>query len=311
MNSIVSDVGGGARGAARRAVQKALRGMPLAAADFLYRQIKGSCRRLGFPPGAVETQLRSGQRMVVNLSDGQQRHIYYTGIYEHRFMRCLSRYLSAGQVFVDIGANVGAYTLFAAAQVGPAGQVYSIEPNPKAFARLRQNVELNAFDNCTLLEKAVSDRAGSSAMFSAFDDLAVSRLVGSGSGTPPPPEETVMVALETLDACLGDRADAVQIVKADAEGAEMQILRGATATLAARPYLLLEVDDRLLKNLGSSQEEVLGFLRDLRYKSYEVNASGKLTPFDWEKDRHIMGSGHHNLFFVPEGKPLCEEATGV
>ncbi|MBC8134492.1 MAG: FkbM family methyltransferase [Fibrella sp.] len=304
MNSIVSDVGGGARGATRRVIQKALHGMPLTTADFLYRQIKGSCRRLGSPPGAVETQLRSGRRMIVNLSDGQQRHIYYTGIYEHRFMLCLSRYLSAGQIFVDIGANVGAYTLFAAAQVGPTGHVFAIEPNPKAFARLSENVKLNAFNNCTLLEKAVSDHAGSSTMFSAFDDLAVSRLVDGNDGLRS--EETVTVELETLDACLGERAGAIQIVKADAEGAEMHILRGAARTLSDHPYLLLEVDDKLLKNLGSSQEEVLAFLGDLRYKSYEVNVSGKLTAFDWEKNRSIMGSAHHNLFFVPDSKPLCE-----
>ncbi|MBC8136375.1 MAG: FkbM family methyltransferase [Fibrella sp.] len=309
MNSVVSDVGGGMRGATRRTIQKALRGMPLRTADFLYRQIKGACRRLGSPPGAVETRLRSGERMIVNLSDGQQRHIYYTGIYEHRFMLCLARYLSNGQIFVDIGANVGAYTLFAAAQVGATGHVFSIEPNPKAFARLSQNVELNDFRNCTLMEKAVSDRAGSSAMFSAFDDLAVSRLVGEGNGQPPRPKETVTVAVETLDACLGDRAGIVQIVKADAEGAEMQILRGATQTLRGRPYLLLEVDDKLLRDLGSSQEEVVTFLRDLGYRSYEVNASGGLTPFDWEKNRNIMGSGHHNLFFVSEGKPLREDAN--
>ncbi|MBC7806770.1 MAG: FkbM family methyltransferase [Akkermansiaceae bacterium] len=307
MDSIVSDVGDGARGATRRVIQKALRGIPLTAADSLYRQIKGSCRRLGSPPGAVETQLRSGGRMIVDLSDGQQRHIYYTGIYEHRFMLCLSRYLSDGQIFVDIGANVGAYTLFAAARVGSGGHVFAIEPNPKAFARLRQNVRLNEFGNCTLIEKAASDHAGSGAMLPAFDDLAVSRLVGGGNNDVRP-EQTVTVALETLDTCLGERADSVQIIKADAEGAELQILRGAPRTLYGRPYLLLEVDDKLLKNLGSSQEEVLAFLRDLQYKSYEVDASGRLTAFDWEKDRNIMGSGHHNLFFVPEGKPLREEA---
>jgi FkbM family methyltransferase len=281
----------------RRGVHALLRACPAVAADFLYQQIKGVCRDIGGLDEKVCVVLRDGGRMVLDLKDGQQRHVYYCGFYERRFMACLSRYVTEGSVFVDVGASVGFYTVWAARRVGAAGHIHSIEPNPRALRRLRRNVALNALTNVTLHNVALSDRSGSGYLVPSFEDLAKSRLAGPAERG----DDLLAVPVRTLETCLNEtgsgRGRRVDVVKIDAEGAETAILQGALPLLtgAAAPCLLVEVDDRLLRRMGSSERELLAFLHGLGYRPFHVTTTGGLRAYRASEKRR----GNHNLVFLP------------
>src|SRR5207245_289260 len=138
-----------------RAIRGLLSCLPAPVANAVYKQIRGTCRRLGSPDGRRVIPLRIGGRMSLDLSDYTQRAIYYCGFYEPAVVACLSRYVTPGGTFVDGGANVGYYTLWASRRVGDTGRVVSFEPNRKSFEQLNLNVQLNGLRNVSLHNSAL------------------------------------------------------------------------------------------------------------------------------------------------------------
>lgn len=68
----------------------------------------------------------------------------------------------------DIGANIGYYTLLAESLVGPEGRVFAFEPHPENYEKLKENIEVNGYTNCYLINKAVSDKSGIIGILFAF-----------------------------------------------------------------------------------------------------------------------------------------------
>ena len=87
-----------------------------------------------------------------------------TGNYAGEVSAALREQLAAGATFVDIGANIGWFSLLAASVVGPAGRVIAIEPNPNNVALLQHSAKDNSFDNIEVLPVAIADRAGAVAL---------------------------------------------------------------------------------------------------------------------------------------------------
>ncbi len=155
--------------------------------------------------------------------------------WERDEMAVMAAHFLRGGVFVDIGANVGNHTLYAALFMG-ASRVIAFEPNPPAMTLLRANVALNGLDttvDLTHLGWGMSDVEG--AGFSTVTkraNLGATRLVADGQGGIPVRTGDVMLA--------GQRVD---FIKLDIEGMEMQALRGLHATISShRPPVFLELD---------------------------------------------------------------------
>ena len=165
--------------------------------------------------------------------DPIQRHHRRGGFYEQPELAGLARIFPEGGVFVDIGANVGNHTLYAALFL-KASKVIPIEPNPVAYRLLVQNVLVNRLSEAvdlTRLGVGVSDeRAGRYAMEPRRANLGAARML-EGAG-----EIEVWPAAELLEGVTPD------LVKIDVEGMEMQVLSGLEPVLArSRPVVLVEV----------------------------------------------------------------------
>ena len=165
--------------------------------------------------------------------DPIQRHHRKGGFYEAQELAGLGRIFPEGGVFVDIGANVGNHTLYAALFL-KAAQVIPIEPNPVAYRLLVQNVLVNRLSDVVDLSRlgvGVSDkRAGGYAMEPRRTNLGAAKML-DGAG-----EIEVWPAAELLDGVAPD------LVKIDVEGMEMLVLSGLEPVLAAhRPVVLVEV----------------------------------------------------------------------
>ncbi len=169
---------------------------------------------------------------------------------EHRTADLFSRLLGPRSVVIDVGANVGYYTLTAAVCVGPAGRVIAFEPGPTTAARLRENAALNGFSNLTIVEAAVSDRPGSSVFRMACDSEASSLYDGGSDAS-----SCVEVQVTTLDGYVFQSGlDRVDLIKIDAEGAEVAVLRGARQLLSRFdvPQIIIEANPITLRAAGES-----------------------------------------------------------
>jgi FkbM family methyltransferase len=159
---------------------------------------------------------------------------YALGTSEPLLQQALVDMLSPGDVFYDLGANVGFFTLLAARLVGPQGAVVAFEPDPRNAKTLRANMARNGFSHVTVVEQGVSDTSGS--LRFNVKDSTMSRLARPG-------EEGIDVPVTTLDDFIaGGAAPAPTLVKMDIEGAEIAALQGAPRMIAEQlPEIICEV----------------------------------------------------------------------
>lgn len=146
--------------------------------------------------------------------------------------------LGTASVFVDCGANVGSYTVRAAAQIGPAGRVFAIEPVPETADVLRVNVAANRLDNVTVIEQALGAASGEAQVLHDGRRYGVARTV------PHRDDDAIStVSMTTLDDLLG-RVGRIDVIKLDLEGGELEALRGGAGVLAHTDCVVSEVNVR-------------------------------------------------------------------
>ena len=223
----------------------------------------------------------NGLRLLIEPSCEVGRAIYVTGLYEPSTMLVLKRLLKPGSVFVDGGAHIGVFTLFAASLVGSSGRVIALEPSAREFSSLEANVALNRLTNVTLLREALSDRVGeqelliADALHSGHNTLG-SRLAYPGVQVA----EAVGVRTTTLDELVKTEGlKNVDVVKLDIEGSECHALRGARALLSSLcPALIVEVNRSALSAGGGSAEELEALLRGAGYQLWQIEDAAGLAP---------------------------------
>jgi FkbM family methyltransferase len=176
----------------------------------------------------VIAEIGNNLRMRLDLRDLIARSIYLYGTYDFAVTDAISSLLKPGDCFVDVGANIGTYSLIASRIVGPQGRVVAFEPAPRNLERLKDNISLNGLTNVSLSEKAISDSCG------AVDLYEVNNPQNSGQSSLEMRTGATKVSVfsTTLDKELG--TSRVDVVKLDAEGYEDRTILGGTA-LFSRP----------------------------------------------------------------------------
>ena len=183
--------------------------------------------------------------------------------------------LRPGATVLDIGANVGYYTLLAARQVGATGAVYAFEPDPRTRRALQANVRRNGATNVRVLPFGVSDTAGERPLFLSRTATHTG-LHRSMEDATPESIEIELVAIDDLD--LGP----VDVIKMDIEGEEPAALAGMRGTLGASPdvRLFLEWNPRTLHAAGRVPGDVATELTRV-FEVVDVidEQARRLTPF--------------------------------
>lgn len=144
------------------------------------------------------------------------------GLYEPEETELLRKIVRKGAVVVDVGANIGWYTLLSAHLAGKTGKIVAFEPEPSNFSLLNESVKRNGFDNVFLFNNCVSNMEGTRKLWLNKGNLGGHSIVWRTS------EEAVDVEAVTLDSCLSKlEIQIVDLLKIDAEGAEPEVLEGA------------------------------------------------------------------------------------
>jgi FkbM family methyltransferase len=230
----------------------------------------------------VVMRWRSDLQVVITPGEETSRALFVSGMYEPASMLAMQRFLFPGAVLFDVGANVGVFTLFGSRRVGPTGHVYSFEPSARERATLEKNIALNGCDNITVIASAVSDRAGEATL-----RIAAGRHRGQNTLAPSfaypgvQVEHEERVSLVVLDDLW--RTEAVRrpdVLKIDAEGSELHVLRGASSLLReAMPVVIFEINDALLEASGASRIRIERLLTSSGYTLHRLDdATAALVP---------------------------------
>ncbi len=191
----------------------------------------------------------------------------FRGVLEPGVTKHFRRIVQPGMIVVDVGANIGMYTLVAARILGGQGKVYSFEPTPRTYKLLKDNVQVNGFleaGTVNLREAAVTDRCGTAQLAIYAADCGHNTLFSDGQS-----DGQVEVSTVALDEILALEAR-IDIVKIDAEGAEPFILRGMRRIIERSPgiRILLEFAPIHLQRAGVDPG---GFLDELNSLGFAVH----------------------------------------
>jgi len=208
----------------------------------------------------IETVARTsyGFLMHLNTRDFIQHTIFVTGRWDDDVGRVILSRLKTDDVFVDIGANVGYFSLLAS-QI--CSKVISFEPNPTCLAQLNRNIEINKRQNIDVRPVGLADKRGIAEFHVANASNIGGGSLREGSG------EKFSVQLDTLDSQLS--AQPIRLIKIDIEGAEVLALKGASAILSRpdAPDVICEISENTLQQLGSSKEELFRLMSSHGYKN--------------------------------------------
>jgi FkbM family methyltransferase len=200
------------------------------------------------------------------------------GVWEANETYWFCRGIGLGDTLVDVGANIGYYTVLGARIVGATGHVYAFEPDPEAFALLKQNVRLNGLRNVTLEQKAVSDQPGEVRLFLAPENKGDHRIF-STSGEK---RASIVVEAVTLDEYFDGREPEIDFIKVDTQGAEGVILEGMKRLLARNDQvkMVLEFSPWHLREFGYEPLKLLTTLDEIDYRFFDLGWGGppKLEP---------------------------------
>ncbi len=222
-------------------------------------------------PRRAVVETRAGGRFAVDTQDLIQRYLYLFGAWEPHLTDWLRRRLGPGDGFVDVGANIGVFSVLAARLVGDRGRVVAIEASPDLHRRLVHNVRLNGLGNVRALNAAVSDRARKLTF-----TLASSRNTGANSIVPydGPAESRFETEARPLPQLLRPAEIATaRVIKIDVEGAEGGVVRGLAPLLGAlRPdaEITVEVAPERMARLGDRADELLEVMREAGFHVYRL-----------------------------------------
>jgi FkbM family methyltransferase len=212
-------------------------------------------------------------RMRIRFPDKIQKHLYLFGVWEPAISGFVRSRLTPGDLFIDVGANVGYYSLLAAKRVGPRGAVVAIEASPSIAGALRANIALNGFGNIEVIQRAVADRRKTVQVFLGPDDnLGMTTIVGSDRVAARRSEARVEAS--SLPDLVGvDRLRSARLVKVDVEGAEADVfdgLRSVLPTFGLETEWIFEVTPGALMAQGRSAGEIMALFAANGYRLYAI-----------------------------------------
>lgn len=265
----------------------------------------------GEDTGIVEITMRDGSAMRLNLASRTEQSVFWTGEYEPGVLSRLATCLEQGSVVLDVGANVGFYTVpLARALKKMKGKVYSFDPIPGNCDRLRELISLNGLDDdVTLVPIALGEAEGEVVLWLEGSDRSDTgnavAVLGEVGGDVQGNTVARIRRLDDVAAELG--INACRLIKIDIEGAELMALRGGIEFVRkCRPIIYAECNAYWMSKFGHSFMDVLELLSPLNYQCYRQTVAVTFERIE------TPVPGIEDVLFVPvETTPEIRKGLGL
>ena len=202
-------------------------------------------------------------------------------------LKLVEQFVRNGDVVLDIGANIGFFTLVYARAVGEKGHVFAFEPEPRNASLLRKNIAVNGYRNITVLERAVGEKSRAVKLFLSNYNMGDHRIYDPYERTKSWEKSSAVydrlqhkydrrisvdIPLVSIDGFFKGTTRRIDFVKIDVQGAEGGVLKGMLATLRKNKSvkIVTEFWPAGLKMFGVDAEEYLSLFQNLGFSFYEV-----------------------------------------
>ena len=242
--------------------------------------------------------------------------IYWGGHHSLPLVRFLRNFLTPEMTVVDVGANIGEITLFAAKKL-QRGRVLAFEPNPRIFEQLSRNVALNQLSNVELFNAGLYDQQGVLPLYEEEEKYygrpneGMTSLFTSGRA-----RAAATVPLRRLDDVAQECAlETMDFLKIDVEGAEWMVLRGGGMAIGRfRPVIVAEVSAENFARAGYTPKDLLAFLESLDYEvrvlaSRSADISEECDVLCWPRERKWPLEARSNEWRAKRRKKINAEFT--
>lgn len=182
------------------------------------------------------------------------------------------KFLQKGDVYIDVGANIGFNVVFAAKLVGPTGKVYAFEPDEKNFELLKYNIELNELTNVVLIQKAVMEETKIGTLMKSKNNFGDHRVdviekdhyIGGSINC---------ISLDSFfETVQYDELTKIKLIKIDAQGSDVKVLQGGKSFFRKhRPHIIVEFCPSFLRAAGNSPFDVFSFIERYNYIPHKMN----------------------------------------
>lgn len=226
--------------------------------------------RVGAVPPDGVYEVKPNIHLYLETKDYIDRSLYFDS-FEFTTQKIIRKHLALGYTFIDIGANIGYYSLLANQIVGKNGRVIAFEPNPVTIERIKKNIALNNASNVELVEVALSNKVGKVQLFCPVDEThGFTSMKNHGWENA----NCYDVSTQPLDEIIPKDVTRIDLIKIDVEGAELLVFQGASKTIREfKPKIILELNEKAALNFGYDILDVVKLL-------ISFNGSYKLQYFD-------------------------------
>ncbi|GCL36873.1 glycosyl transferase, group 1 [Sphaerospermopsis reniformis] len=210
----------------------------------------------------------------------------YFSVHESAEQTLVSKLVKPGMVVFDIGANIGDYSILLSKLVGCTGKIYSFEPTSSIYQKLKNRLLEFKCDNVCLVNKAVFSHNTQIEFnefpeeFSAWNSIGTPQMLDPcGSGTYVPIVNTELVEAITLDSfCHNNNIDIIDYLKIDVEGAESDVLQGASELLRNQKirFIQFEISQKMLEGLNRTAKTTFDILIANGYECHRITANGSI-----------------------------------
>jgi FkbM family methyltransferase len=230
---------------------------------------------------------------------GQITRLLYISGFEETELNLTRSYLMEGMNVVDVGANIGLYSILAAKVIGESGRVWAFEPSSETYECLVKNLSINNISSVIPNKLALSDITDSKILLQRPCGRGdAERYLVSDPGNPSPyhehtadPGDSELVRITSMDSYMEEKHCNMRVdfIKVDVEGGEYAVLRGAQKLLRSNPDILLmfECAPALYLQAGYKVDDIFNFLRNLGFELFLWSRK----KCKWESDQGLLSRG--------------------
>lgn len=228
------------------------------------------------------------------------RQLFYFGCYEPGICNVVSKLLSPGDVFLDVGANYGLYSLIAAHIVGNTGRVIAFEPQKKLREFINNSLKINNFNNVDVSHYGLSDIEYSGKLLhpSTTNDGQATLKISSNEKC----FDSELIPIRTLDSFLkNSNINKISGLKIDIEGAELRALIGAMSIFSRNEHPKFVVFECIEKHLNRFEDSIDALINFFNEINYTVMFYKKGVFHEYNKDKHVKaGFPSDMIAFSPQ-----------